>query len=399
MMIYSANFVFAEEKAIQVNYTKEAAILYELGLFQGLSSTEFIPALEKNTNREQAMKMLAVALQWNIDATAKSQYTDVSIWAQPYVAKAVQLGITKGKETGKFGGADAVTVKEMCTWILRSMGHDGQIAWKDTNNLADQMLKLNISDKENLALNRDLLVKVIYNSLQNGKVIGEKYTLIEKIVFGNPTKMGIAKKGNLIDESFDELPQLESPKSGEQIAVMTTTMGTIKIRLFPQYAPKAVENFITHSQNGYYDGLLFHRVIHDFMIQGGDPLGDGKGGVSIWGKPFADEFSGNVFNFRGALSMANAGPNTNGSQFFFVQKATVENQMLKEMLTIGYPQNIIDHYAKVGGTPWLDFRHTVFGHIFEGLEIVDQIAVVKVGANDKPKKDVVIQKVEIVDFK
>ena len=95
-------------------------------------------------------------------------------------------------------------------------------------------------------------------------------------------------------------------------------MGVIKIKLFPEYAPKAVENFKTHAKNGYYDGLTFHRIINEFMIQGGDPNGDGSGGESIWGVPFEDEFSTEVLNYRGAF-MANSGPNTNGSQFFIVQ--------------------------------------------------------------------------------
>ena len=117
--------------------------------------------------------------------------------------------------------------------------------------------------------------------------------------------------------------QLEHPKAGDLIAVMHTTMGDIKIRLFPDQVPKTVENFTTHAKNGYYNGVLFHRVISGFMIQGGDPQGTGMGGESIWGGPFADEFDVDLHNLRGALSMANAGPNTNGSQFFIVQAPEV----------------------------------------------------------------------------
>ena len=97
--------------------------------------------------------------------------------------------------------------------------------------------------------------------------------------------------------------------------------GTIRAVLFEDEAPKTVENFITHAEEGYYDGLTFHRVIDEFMIQGGDPQGDGTGGESIWGKAFEDEFTDNLYNFRGALSMANSGKNTNGSQFFIVQES------------------------------------------------------------------------------
>ena len=104
--------------------------------------------------------------------------------------------------------------------------------------------------------------------------------------------------------------QLENPIAGETVAVLDTTRGTIKIRLFPSEAPKAVENFTTHAKNGYYDGLIFHRVIKDFMIQGGDPTGTGCGGESIWGSSFEDEFSSNLCNLKGSLSMANSGKNT-----------------------------------------------------------------------------------------
>ena len=178
--------------------------------------------------------------------------------------------------------------------------------------------------------------------------------------------------------------------------VMKTNHGDIKIMLFPEAAPKAVENFITHAQNGYYDGLIFHRVIKDFMIQGGDPMGKGYGGESIWGKPFADEFSLEALNFKGALSMANSGPNTNGSQFFIVQAGSVDPGMIGQMKDAGYPDEAIEKYKEVGGTPWLDFRHTVFGQVVEGIEVVDDIAAVKVGQNDKPLEDVVILGIEIL---
>ena len=109
------------------------------------------------------------------------------------------------------------------------------------------------------------------------------------------------------------------PAEGDITAIMKTNKGDIKIILFPEASPKAVENFITHAENGYYDGVVFHRVIDGFMIQGGDPTATGRGGESIWGRPFKDEFHPDYHNIRGALSMANAGPDTNGSPFFIVQ--------------------------------------------------------------------------------
>lgn len=192
--------------------------------------------------------------------------------------------------------------------------------------------------------------------------------------------------------------QTAKPVAGDTIAVIGTTMGEIKVKLFPEAAPKTVENFTTHAKNGYYDGIIFHRVIKDFMIQGGDPQGTGMGGESIWGRPFEDEFSDDLHNLRGALSMANAGPRTNGSQFFIVQKGDVEPELLSQMEALkgeGFPQESIDNYKALGGTPWLDFKHSVFGQVFEGMDVVDAIAAVPVGRNDKPVEDIKIISIEI----
>ena len=182
----------------------------------------------------------------------------------------------------------------------------------------------------------------------------------------------------------------------QPMAVIKTNHGDMKVMLFPEAAPKAVENFTTHAKNGYYDGIIFHRVIKDFMIQGGDPHGMGFGGESIWGEPFADEFSLEALNFKGALSMANSGPNTNGSQFFIVQAGSVDDRLIGQMEDAGYPAEAIKKYKEVGGTPWLDFRHTVFGQVVEGMDVVDEIAAVKVGRNDKPLEDVVILGIDIL---
>lgn len=181
-------------------------------------------------------------------------------------------------------------------------------------------------------------------------------------------------------------------------AVIKTNRGDMTFVLFPEVAPKAVENFVTHAKDGYYDGLIFHRIIKDFMIQGGDPTGTGCGGESVWGKSFEDEFSIDARNYYGALSMANSGPNTNGSQFFIVQAKSVPENLLSQMEQLkeqGYPQECIDNYKEVGGTPWLDFHHTVFGQIVDGEDVLENIAAVQTGPNDKPIYDVVIDTVEI----
>ena len=143
----------------------------------------------------------------------------------------------------------------------------------------------------------------------------------------------------------------------EKIIVLETNQGSIEIKLMPEVAPKACENFIGLVEKGYYDGTLFHRVIKDFMIQGGDPTGTGSGGESIWGKPFEDEVRPDItFDRAGLLAMANAGPNTNGSQFFITTKAT----------------------------PWLNIHHTIFGEVISGYEAVQKIEAAATGANDQP---------------
>lgn len=191
--------------------------------------------------------------------------------------------------------------------------------------------------------------------------------------------------------------QLDRPQHGETVAMMRTSKGDIFIRLFPEQAPKTVKNFVTHAKEGYYDGLKFHRVIQDFMIQGGDPTGTGCGGESIYGEAFEDEFDPDLHNLRGALCMANAGPNTNGSQFFIVQAKTAPAQMLSQMKDYpdSYPAQTIENYAAVGGTPHLDYRHSVFGQVFDGMDVVDAIAGVKTDYNDKPIDDVMIVSITI----
>lgn len=199
-----------------------------------------------------------------------------------------------------------------------------------------------------------------------------------------------------------KLEQLQMPKSGEEVAIISTNYGDIKIRLFPEVAPKAVENFKTHAKNGYYNGVTFHRVMEDFMIQGGDPQGTGRGGESIWGAPFEDEFHNDYRNFNGALSMANAGPGTNGSQFFIVQKSDVEKQTMDQMKAAvkdGLSEDVVKAYEELGGTAWLDFNHTVFGQVYEGMDVVNKIAKVKTGAGNMPVEPVVMEKVEILEYK
>src|SRR5262252_2935945 len=147
-------------------------------------------------------------------------------------------------------------------------------------------------------------------------------------------------------------------------ATMQTNHGAIELELYDADAPKTVENFVKLSREGFYDGVIFHRVIPDFMIQGGDPTGTGSGGP---GYQFEDEFNDRKVE-RGALAMANAGPNTNGSQFFIVT---------------------------ADACPWLDGKHTVFGKVTSGMDVVDAISTVETDSSDRPREEVTIQRVEL----
>ena len=197
-------------------------------------------------------------------------------------------------------------------------------------------------------------------------------------------------------------PQLSTDIADNEAAVkIKTSLGDITIKLFPEEAPLAVENFLTHAKEGYYDGIIFHRVINGFMIQGGDPEGNGTGGQSIWagkddsidaGNGFKNEISAFLYNIRGALAMANAGADTNGSQFFINQNPADASGQLSSGKT---PGKIIEAY-KNGGNPSLDGSYTVFGQVIEGMDVVDKIASVETDSNDKPTTDVTINSIEIV---
>lgn len=186
-----------------------------------------------------------------------------------------------------------------------------------------------------------------------------KHVLLLLLVASLPLSLlAQAKKGKSMDTSK------------KPYAVVETTMGTIELELFEKATPKTVKNFVELAQKGYYNGVIFHRVIDGFMIQGGDPTGTGRGGESIYGKPFEDEIVDTLkHSGPGILSMANRGPNTNGSQFFIT----------------------------LVPTPWLDGRHTVFGKVVKGMDVVQKIGKVQTSKPlDKPVKDVVMKKVTIV---
>lgn len=196
--------------------------------------------------------------------------------------------------------------------------------------------------------------------------------------------------------------QFKEPKKGETVAeIKIKDFGSIYVKFFEKEAPKAVENFITHAKDGYYDGLTFHRIIDDFMIQGGDPTGAGYGGESIWGSDFEDEFDEDLQPYRGALCMANSGPNTNGSQFFIVQSKNTYNQdilsQIEMMQNIKFSKKAIENYGKIGGTPWLYESHTVFGQVYDGYDVLDAVAGVEMLDEDNgvPREQVVIETIRV----
>ena len=204
------------------------------------------------------------------------------------------------------------------------------------------------------------------------------------------------KTVNLSKVESDEL-QFTSPQSGDTVATIKTSKGDIKVILYPKYAPLAVENFVTHAENGYYDGVVFHRVVEDFVIQSGDPTGTGNGGNSIWELPFSDEFSDRLHHYSGALSMANTGSDTNRSQFFIVTSLpkNISDEIVGLMEEAGWREGIVDAYKQAGGAPNLDYRYTVFGQVYEGLEVAFAINGVKTDDNEKPKEDIVIETIEV----
>ena len=187
------------------------------------------------------------------------------------------------------------------------------------------------------------------------------------------------------------LDQVKGPK-----ATIKTSLGDISLQLFPDQVPKTVKNFVELAKQGYYNDVTFHRVIPDFMVQTGDPTATGAGGESIYGHPFADEFSPELFNLKGAVSMANAGPNTNGSQFFIVTNRNLSTNLIGQMEAAGYPAEVIEAYQN-GGTPWLDFHHTVFGQVVSGLDVAIKISQVKRNFEDRPEEDVLIKAIEITE--
>lgn len=198
-----------------------------------------------------------------------------------------------------------------------------------------------------------------------------------------------------LNENQLDFPQLTNNVTENEIEIeIITTLGTIRAKVFPDLAPKAVENFITHSDEGYYDETTFHRILTDFMIQGGDPKGDGTGGESIWGEPFETEISSQLFHIRGALAMAKTNaPISIGSQFYIVQNPLDVSTSADPSTT---PDKIINAYTS-GGYPSLDQLYTVFGQVIEGMDVVDAISEVETDSLNKPLQEIKIESIQVIE--
>lgn len=226
-----------------------------------------------------------------------------------------------------------------------------------------------------------------------------------------PKSSKVANTSNTSENNTQEVnyktnaeKQMAMPNEGDTIATLhVKNFGDIKVKFFPEVAPKAVENFVTHAKNGYYNGLKFHRVMEDFMIQGGDPEGNGSGGKSIWGEGFGTELDESLVPYRGALCMAMSSlPNSIGSQFFIVQ-ANYSEQMESYMKRGGYPEELLEQYKNYGGYLSLYMNYTVFGQVFEGIENVDKIVKVEksissTGEESVPVEDVIIESIDVSTY-
>jgi len=201
------------------------------------------------------------------------------------------------------------------------------------------------------------------------------------------------------EASYNTTLQFSEPAEDEEIAIINTSKGDIALRFFDKQAPKAVENFKTLAKQGYYNGVIFHRVIKDFMIQTGSPDGSGAGGQSAFGEPFEDEFDPSLLNVRGAVAMANSGANTNSSQFFINQNSAVD----ETTFPAGLPEAIKAVYRERGGSPSLDGSystiagHTVFAQTIHGMDIVDAIAAVELD-DIKPLEDITINSITFIKY-
>jgi peptidyl-prolyl cis-trans isomerase B (cyclophilin B) len=331
-----------------INFVKEKGIV---GGYEIDGKKYFKP--ENKINRAEFMKIVLLAkyAQEEIDAAKNQGFTDITAgeWYENYANFGKEKGFIRGYEqqdgTFTFGGEKNITFAEAAKIVVNILIEPTDSS--PTGNWYDSFIQ--ILQKKNV----------------------QTYSPEKNITRGEMAEIIWGVMKNFPDFIENKKLQKDVPKDEDDIAVISTSYGDISIRFFPEEAPKTVENFIGLSKKGYYDGIIFHRIIDEFMMQGGDPTGTGTGGESIFGEPFEDEFSSDLSNLKYSVSMANAGPKTNGSQFFI---------------------NHVDN-------EFLDGRHTVFGEVIIGIDVVEKIMKVKTGAGDKPVTPVTMNSVEIVKFK
>ena len=214
---------------------------------------------------------------------------------------------------------------------------------------------------------------------------------------------GSEKKEKVERPAYDgPAAQLAAPAEGETIAIFDTSLGEIRARLFSQSAPLAAANFVALAEKGYYDGLVFHRSVYGFVVQSGDGSGEGLSGRTIWGEPYPVEYSSQVHHYAGALCAAFSQdePVSGSSQFYFVAAlpGSLTAELRAQLEAAGWPQETIDAYAAVGGLPYLDNTDTVFGQVYEGMEVVDAIARAETDENDRPVEEITLNSVVITSY-
>lgn len=306
---------------------------------------------DEPVNRAQAAKILLYSRYQRISTVQNTnQFSDVTgndAWYIPFVINASKKGIILGYPNGSFQPGNNVNTIEFLAMMTRTFGLQTGLDFSYTDVAPESWIAdyAGIAQKYNLFPNREGVTLRPAEPLTRSEVAVALYQYFRN------------RSYPVMDDTYHGVDLL----TGTHTATLETSLGDITLEINADAAPIAATSFIEHARDGYYSDMIFHRVIPDFMIQGGDPTGTGTGGESVYGKDFEDE-QNDLSMDRGVIAMANAGPNTNGSQFFIVQAA--------------------------GGASWLQGNHTIFGRVLEGMDVVDAIVGVDRDAADRPLTDV-----------
>lgn len=327
----------AEAKSKVHDYSKEETVDELIG--RHWDETEIQEQYEKFSKKLTDKKSIKSEIASNISKKAQNKITD---YFDQFAGKQVDYVYTKFDQFYKVKADD------------------------DYNDLRAVLeYKFKVTDKEKVTEH-----SVLLKMARLGDKDGIKWQIYD-----------ILWKDTGIDVSDVELKQLEKPSKGEEVCVMDTDAGVIKLRLFPDEAPKAVKNWIALSKEGFYDGTPFARVIKDFVIQGGALDGSGDESKSSYDGFFEDEVDKGLYNFDGALCLGNNGPHTNGNQFYIVENTKADAEQFP---ILSLPGNVEKKYQEIGGLPELDGRYTVFGQVYEGMDVVRKITAQKTDDDDAP---------------